>query len=120
LPTLLFVYNADDGPFNLLAGLAHKVFSPATYPCRLCSITHGPLGMRADWKAFLDGLDRPIEFLHRDQFHRVYGMDGPSLPAIFRKDDDGRVEPLVDAATINAARSIDDLKRILSQRLEVG
>jgi hypothetical protein len=120
VPTLLFVYNADSGLFNLLAGLAHKVFSPETYPCRLCAITHGPLGMREEWKAFLAGIGQPIEFLHRDEFRRVHGMTDVPLPAVFRKADDGRVEPWVDAETINAAVSVDDLKRILSGRLEAG
>jgi hypothetical protein len=120
VPTLLVFYNADSGLFNLMAGLAHKVFSPDTYPCRLCAITHGPLGMREDWKEFLAGCGRPLEFLHRDEFRRIHGMADVPLPAVFRKGDDGRVEPWIDAETVNAAASVDDLKRILAGRLEAG
>jgi hypothetical protein len=52
----LFVYNADSGLFNLMSDIAHKVFAPATYPCNLCAFTHSPLGMRREWKSFLDSL----------------------------------------------------------------
>ena len=44
--SLLFVYNADSGFFNTLADIGHKLFSPATYPCQLCAITHGVLAER--------------------------------------------------------------------------
>ncbi len=42
--SLLFVYNADSG---LVAGLfdsAHKLLSPSTYQCQLCTLTHGVTG----------------------------------------------------------------------------
>jgi hypothetical protein len=39
--SLLFVYNADSGVFNLVTDIAHKIFSPQTYACQLCCITHG-------------------------------------------------------------------------------
>lgn len=120
MPMLLFVYNADSGLFSLMAGLAHKIFSPETYPCRLCAITHGPIGMREEWREFLAGLGQPLEFLHRDEFRRSYGMTDVPLPAVFLKEDDGRVEPWVDAETVNSAASVDDLKRILAGRLEAG
>jgi len=120
VPTLLLVYNADSGLFNLMADVAHKIFSPATYPCGLCAVTHGPLGMREEWRTFLDGLGRPVEFLHRDEFRRAYGLSDVRLPAVFSKTDDGRVEPWIDAEAIHAAASVDDLKRIFARRLEEG
>jgi hypothetical protein len=42
------------------------------------------------------------------------------LPAVFVKTDDGRVDPWIVAETINAAASVDDLKRIFAGRLEEG
>ena len=120
MPTLLLVYNADSGLFNLMADFAHKIFSPTTYPCGLCAVTHGPLGMREEWRAFLGGLGRPVEFLHRDEFRRAHGLSDVRLPAVFVKTDDGRVEPWIDAETINAAASVDDLKQIFAGRLKEG
>jgi hypothetical protein len=120
MPTLLFVYNADGGLFNLLADMAHKALSPQTYACRLCALTHGAFGMRDDWKRFLQGVESPKVFLHRDEFRRAYGLDDVALPAVFRKEDDGRVEPLLTAIEIDATGSLDDLKRLLSERLSAG
>lgn len=73
-PTLLFVYNADSGLFNTLADIAHKIFSPKTYACNLCALTHSPIGMRSDWKTFLADLRQPLEFLHRDEFQHQFGL----------------------------------------------
>ncbi len=79
--SLLFVYNADSGFFNTLADIGHKLFSPATYPCQLCAITHGVLAERGAWRDFVAALDLPSEFLHRDQFQaRFPGKGQPSRP----------------------------------------
>ena len=79
--SLLFVYNADSGFFNTLADIGHKLFSPATYPCQLCAITHGVLAERGAWRDFIGALDLPCEFLHRDQFQaRFPGNGTPPQP----------------------------------------
>jgi len=117
---LVFVYNADSGLFNALSDAAHKIFSPRTYQCNLCAITHSALGMRREWRQFLDGLGVPLEFLHADELRAHYGLAGVPLPAIFRRGDEG-VEVLIDAESINACRTLDDLKRlILSSTLVNG
>ena len=67
-PTLLFVYNADTGLFSVMTDYAHKILSPKTYPCNLCAITYGNMGMNKQWKEYINNLTIPIEFLHRDEF----------------------------------------------------
>ena len=37
---LIFIYNADSGLFNTVTDIAHKIFSPETYSCNLCALTH--------------------------------------------------------------------------------
>jgi hypothetical protein len=111
-PALVFVYNADSGVFNALTDAAHKIFSPRTYQCHLCALTHSALGMRGEWKRFLDGLGGPLEFLHADELKARYGVEGVPLPAIF-KSDGARVEVSVGADAINACRTMDDLKRLV-------
>src|SRR3954464_123565 len=86
-PALVVVYNADSGVFNALADVAHKIFSPDTYACNLCALTHTAFGMRSEWKLFLEGLGVPLEFLHADELRSRYGLEGVSLPAIFEKVD---------------------------------
>ena len=55
--TLLFVYNADSGKLNALKDAIHKVVKPSTYPCSLCTVTYGNLGMKRTWKTFISGYD---------------------------------------------------------------
>jgi hypothetical protein len=115
-PALVFVYHAESGLFHGLVDMAHKTFSPQTYRCHLCALTYTTFGMRKEWKRFLLALDRPFEFLHADEFGRDYGAPVTPLPAIFQKRD-GRLELLIDAEAINACRTINDLERLITSRL---
>jgi hypothetical protein len=109
---LVFVYNADSGVFNAMADAAHKVFSPQTYRCNLCALTHSAVGMRGEWKRFLEGLDTRVEFLHADELKERHGVSGVPLPAVFRRDGE-RLEVLAGADSIDACRTMDDLKRLI-------
>ncbi|MEJ7711582.1 MAG: hypothetical protein WKF84_17380 [Pyrinomonadaceae bacterium] len=116
-PTLVFVYNADSGLFNGLADIAHKIFSPQTYQCNLCAITHSTFGMRDQWKTFINNLEAPVEFLHADEWRKRYRVHDVPLPAIFTKSgEDLRV--WITAAEINACRAPQELEKLIEERLE--
>lgn len=115
-PTLVFVYNADSGLFNALGDLAHKILAPETYQCNLCALTYSTFGQRKSWKRFLETLDRPFEFLHADELKRRYDVSDVPLPAIFKKETDN-LELWIDADSINACRTIDDLQRLIKKSL---
>jgi len=112
-PTIVFVYNADSGLFNTLTDIAHKVFAPETYECNLCAITYGNFAMRQEWKEFLETGGAELEFLHRDELAKRYGMTDVKLPAIFRKQDHA-LELWITAEEINACKDIDGLKSLIS------
>jgi hypothetical protein len=109
---LVFVYNADSGVFNALADAAHKIFSPDTYACNLCALTHTAFGMRGEWKRFLEGLGVPLEFLHADELKSRYGLEGVPLPAVFEKDG-AHLRVAVGAEEINACGSLEELERLI-------
>ena len=109
---LVFAYNADSGVFNTLTDVAHKIFSPQTYACNLCALTHTPFGMRGEWRSFLDSLNHPLEFLHADELKARHGVTDVELPAIFTRDDAG-LTVLAGADSINACRTMEDLKRLI-------
>ena len=113
---LIFVYNADSGIFNTLADAAHKIFSPKTYSCNLCAITYSNLGMKSEWKAFIEKLPIKSEFLHKDQLREQYGMDDIPLPAIFILEDK-IPQLLIGADKINACESMADLKQLVRVQL---
>lgn len=111
---LIFVYNADSGLFNTLGDIGHKLFSPATYPCSLCAITHGVLAERAQWRAFIESLGIPCEFLHRDQFRDRHPGVGVPLPAVFRLVD-GQPRVCVEAAALAACAGLADLEALIGR-----
>jgi len=114
--TLVFVYNADSGVVNTLLDIGHKIFSPHTYSCRLCAITHTTFSMREPWKSFLQGLGVAVEFLHRDEFMQRYALQHTALPAIFRKTE-ARLEEWISREDINKCQSLADLEQLVEQRL---
>lgn len=114
---LLFVYNADTGFFNLAADIAHKLFSPSTYPCRLCAITHGIFSIRKEWESFVAEAPVPFDFLHRDEFRAQYpALSNMPLPAVFRCSGE-RVEVMLDAAALAGLPTVASLRDVLSTQL---
>jgi len=118
---LIFVYNADSGVFNTLSDIAHKVFSPDTYQCNLCTLTHGYFQAREEWTTFLKDLDAQIEFLHRDEFVTLHGakesIEGVEFPAIFIKDDKQEIKLWIDKGVINKMSSTDELMEMIRAAL---
>ncbi len=112
---LLFVYNADSGVFNLLADIGHKLFSPESYPCDLCALTHGLFRERSRWRAFVEALPVPCEFLHRDQFRSAFPRETAALPAVFRREAAGLV-PCLGPQELAACSDLETLERLVRTR----
>jgi len=115
--TLLFVYNADTGLFSVMTDYAHKILSPKTYPCNLCAITYGNMGMNKKWKEYIDNLTISIEFLHRDEFLKRYDLKNTQLPAAFIKKGDN-IAVLIDHSEINGCTSLEELMNLVTMKTE--
>jgi len=110
--TLIFVYNADSGLFNTLTDIAHKMLSPKTYSCNLCSITHGFFSEKEEWRDFLKKLPVSLEFLHRDEYEHRYTEVSCVYPVVLeRKGDEMNV--LLTSSDINRCRSVKDLQSLI-------
>ena len=116
-PTFLFVYNADTGLFNVVTDYAHKILSPKTYPCNLCAITYGNMGMNKKWKKFIATLDFPVEFLHRDEFFKQYDLRDMQLPAAFVKREKD-ISVLVTHNEINECTSVEELMHLITRKIK--
>ena len=112
MPRLLFVYNADSGLFNILADIGHKLFSPQTYHCDLCMLTHGVLREREAWRDFIETLPVETRFLHRDEFRREYPKVRVKLPAVF-VEREGEIRQCLNARALHDCRNLDDLKEAI-------
>lgn len=105
---LLFVYDADSGHFNAMADATHKILSPDTYSCNLCRVTHGWFSERRHWRAFIESLEVPCLFLHRDEFRQQYPDNDTALPGVFRVQS-RTAAVCVDADALNACDDLDKL-----------
>jgi hypothetical protein len=110
---LIFIYNADSGMFNTLADIGHKIFSPETYSCSLCAITHGYLHERKAWRHFVDSLPLPCRFLHRDEFQQAYPDQQYRLPAVLLAKEDG-LQLCISAEQLETCDTIDLLKQMIT------
>lgn len=112
---LIFVYNADSGLFNTVTDIAHKIFSPQTYSCGLCALTHSYFSMRDEWKSFIESLGVDCQFVHRDEYIKEY--DGPefSWPAILINQA-GQLSVCLEAEDINTCNDLDELKAIIQKQ----
>lgn len=113
---LIFVYNADNGFFNAVSDWAHKIFSPETYACQLCALTYSHAGMRREWRAFINQLAHPVEFLHRDELQAKHGISDVLLPAVFEKTGD-TIEVWLSAEEINRVTTLSELQQLIAERL---
>lgn len=112
---LIFVYNADSGLFNTVTDIAHKIFSPQTYSCGLCALTHSYFSMRDEWKSFIESLGVDCQFVHRDEYIKEY--DGPEFawPAILINQA-GQLSVCLEAEDINTCNDLDELKTIIQKQ----
>ena len=114
--TIIFVYNADSGLFNMLTDYFQKMVSPSKYSCNLCAITFGGTGMKKEWKTFIAGLDLPVEFLHRDEFLNRYPAMDVKFPAAFVKSGSD-ISLLITHTEINKAKSMEDLIHLVTKKV---
>ncbi|OYY89900.1 MAG: hypothetical protein B7Y45_10075 [Sphingomonas sp. 28-66-16] len=115
--TLILVYNADGGALAALRDAVHKLVSPASYPCSLCAVSYGAVGMKADWRRFLDSLPVATRFHHRDDFQAAWPGLAIALPAILLQRGGAAPAVLIDAATLDAQRDVGALIETLRTAL---
>jgi hypothetical protein len=114
---LLFVYNADSGALNAIKDALHKAVRPSTYPCSLCAVTFGNVRMKQEWKIFIDNLDLPVEFLHRNEFCDQYNCQDITYPVAFLIEDGHRTE-LISTAEIDVTTTLDDMIALVESKLD--
>lgn len=108
---LIFVYNARSGLFNKVTDFAHKVVSPNTYACQLCSLTHGHLGPRQEWLDFVRGLPIKVSFNYKSRWPEFQ-----SFPLVLLKTEKG-IEVLLDSEQLGAANTLAELMDLLRSKL---
>jgi len=111
---LIFVYNADSGLFNTVTDIAHKIFSPQTYSCGLCALTHSYFSMRDEWQSFIESLGVDCQFMHRDEFAKAYKHDNQDWPAVFVQTA-GQLKVCLGPDDINVCNDVEELKTLIRE-----
>ncbi len=114
---ILFVYNADGGLLAQFKDYVLKIVSPETYPCSLCQITYGNLGMKRAWRRFVRSLPLEAVFLHRDELVGAYAsLRHFPLAAVF-SEEDGVVSLLISADELDATPDLPALQALVLARV---
>ncbi len=113
---LIFVYNADSGLLNTAKDIGHKLFSPQTYDCFLCSLTHGAFRENPDWKEFRQNSTAEMKFLHRDEFENEYDRRF-EYPVILTDND--ALEVAVSKDQLGSFSTLENLIEAI-EKLEKG
>ena len=113
---LLFVYNAKSGIFSTFEDYLHKVIKPASYQCKLCGLTYGNLGMKTDWKLFLDELEIPVEFLHKDEFKSRYPEKEVQFPSAYLVSESNLI-PFISKEEMDSLKTLDDLIELVKDKI---
>jgi hypothetical protein len=116
---LIFIYNADTGLKNGLFDIAHKIFNPGTYDCRLCELTFGTFTEKKLWKNFRLEHAVQMEFLHKDEFLTSYAskfMPAYTFPIILEATA-YHLEIFMTPAELNALSDTQALIDAITQKL---
>lgn len=120
---LIFIYNADSGLVNAALDIGHKLFSPDTYSCNLCRLTHDTFSERSEWKSFREAHPVSMVFLHKDEYERSVNDSGLSNPQrsytypIILKEDQGRIDIFLDTSELNQIKNLSVLIATIQERL---
>ncbi len=119
---LILVYNAESGFFNVIKDGLHRIISPSTYQCNLCALTYGTFKMKDEWKTFIDKLQIPAQFLHRDEFLAMlethpHNIKEAKFPAIFLRKGE-KISLFATQDEINKCKTLKDLMDLITDKLE--
>ena len=104
---LIFVYNANSGKLSAALDVAHKIISPSTYQCNLCSLTHGTFTERDVWKKFREESDTELVFYHKDEFENEFKTKF-TYPIVL-KEENRELAEYISTEKINAIKDVEDL-----------
>ena len=116
--TLIFVYNAKTGFLNKKLDKMHKIISPSTYNCGLCSLTHSNFGEKKSWKDFKNRkANWNFVFLYKNEFLKEYAIKLESemeFPAVFRESKNS-LEVVLQSSQINNLSSLLELQKKIEE-----
>ncbi len=116
---LIFVYNAKSGFRNKYIDHIHKIVSPDTYLCNLCSLTHNNFTEKKVWRSFRQNSNIEMAFLYKDEFKEKFpGVNEIGFPVILQKENE-RVHVVLDSFALASLQSTEALIISLNEKILV-
>ncbi len=117
MASLLFIYKAKSGVTNALLDSVHKMFSPRTYPCQLCTLTHNTFSENKLWKTFKNKSQISMTFYHTDEFLRTYPNATYTFPVILCKTNDD-LSIFISTSKLSSINTTEALITLIQQKLQ--
>ena len=116
--SLIFVYNADSSLISAARDYFVKTVTPSKYKCRLCGLTYNAVGMKGNWKKFVESLPYKSTFLHSDEFLEKFpNVKENKFPAVF-VEEGGATRVLIPSSEINKIESLADLEKLVAEKIK--
>ncbi|WP_299106932.1 GTPase [uncultured Winogradskyella sp.] len=113
---LLFVYNATSGTLNSLLDVGHKLLSPSTYKCSLCTLTHDVFSENSTWKNFRDKSHFDMEFYHKDEFEAKFPKVKLAYPTVLKLEEN-QLSTVLNPDVLNEIATVEALIEMLKSRI---
>ncbi len=114
---MYFVYNANSGIWNNYIDTIHKIVSPSTYSCDLCTLTHGNFSEKGIWKDFRKKSSFKCVFMYKDEFLNAYsksGCENLKFPVILQKQEE-KFLMFLDSEKLASLGSITELIEFIGE-----
>lgn len=105
------MYNAKSDIWNKYLDNIHKIVSPGTYNCDLCSLTHGGFSEKKVWKGFRKNSNFEFVFMYKNEFLNIYAnteYEKLSFPVILQKQEK-KLVVLFDSEKLATLNSVEEL-----------
>lgn len=113
---LIFVYNAKSGTRNAILDAGHKLFSPSTYQCSLCALTHNTFSETKQWKEFRTKTTVEMVFFHSDEFEATFSKTTYSYPIVL-SEKDSKFKIFMTSEELDETETLEQLINTISNKL---
>jgi hypothetical protein len=114
--SLVFVYNVDSGILPRMKDMSSRGTAHGNDGCNLYAVTFSPIGMKKEWKRFIQDLGTPVRFLSRNEFSSEFRTITATFPAIFLQTKNDLIL-FISTDEINRCAQLEDLISLVQQRL---
>lgn len=115
---IVMIYNAESGWMNKFTDWSHKMFSPSSYECDLCSLSHGNFGMKKNWEEKQKSLPFPVSYYYKDSFVKEFPDFKPQQFPLVLLQKNKKFEELLNSEKLSKIDTPQAFFNFLEQQLQ--